>query len=118
MGSQSYIENFSWVHKATSRILQGYTKLRQELFKGSQSCIKNFSWVHKVAGRSAFAHPWEGVHRSMSQMSSSLLLEQCATCLVRLILIVFVMGGRWPYSCSVVGCCLLDLFNIARSILV
>ena len=32
--------------------------------------------------------------------------------------IVFVMGGRWSYSCCFVGCYLLDLFNIARSILV
>ena len=39
-------------------------------------------------------------------MSSSLLLQQCPTCLVRLILIDFVMGGRWPYSCCFVGCCL------------
>ena len=30
----------------------------------------------------------------------------------------FVMGGRWPYSCCFVGCCLQDLFNIARYILV
>ena len=30
-------------------------------------------------------------------------------------MIVFVMGGRWPYSCWFVGCCLQDLFNIARS---
>ena len=51
-------------------------------------------------------------------MSSSLLLQQCRACLVRLILIVFVMGGRWPYSCCFVGCCALDLFRIARSILV
>ena len=34
------------------------------------------------------------------------------------ILIVFVMGGRWPYSYCFVGCCLHDLFNIACSILV
>ena len=34
-------------------------------------------------------------------MSSSLLLQQCPACLVRLTCIVFVMGGRWPYSrCS------------------
>ena len=38
--------------------------------------------------------------------------------LVRLTLIVFVMGGKWPYSCCFVGCCLQDLFNIAHSILV
>ena len=35
-----------------------------------------------------------GVHRSILLMSSSLLLQQCPTCLVRLTLIVFVMGGR------------------------
>ena len=32
--------------------------------------------------------------------------------------IVFVMGGKWPYSCWFVGCYLHDLFNIARIILV
>ena len=32
-------------------------------------------------------------------MSSSLLLQQCLACLIRLLLIVFVMRGRWPYSC-------------------
>ena len=53
-----------------------------------------------------------------SLMSSSLLFQQCPTYLVRLTLIVFVMGGRWPYSSCFVGCCLQDLFNIARSILV
>ena len=58
----------------------------------------------------------EGIHWSTSLMSSSLLLQQCPVCLVRLILIVFVMCGRWPYSCCLVGCCL--HFNIARSILV
>ena len=54
-----------------------------------------------------------GVH-----MSSSLLLQQCSTCLVRLTLIVFVMGNRWLYSCCFVGCCCQDLFIIAHSILV
>ena len=38
--------------------------------------------------------------------------------LVRLILIVFLMGGWWPYSCCFVGCCFQDSFNIVRSILV
>ena len=51
-------------------------------------------------------------------MSSSLLLQQCSACLVRLTWIVFMMEGRWPYSWCLVGCCLQDLFNIARSILV
>ena len=49
------------------------------------------------AGRPAFARPYVGVHMSTSLMSSSLLLQQCPACLVRLTWIVFVMGGRWPY---------------------
>ena len=50
------------------------------------------------AGRPAFAQPYVGVHRSTSLMSSSLLLQQCPACLVRLTWIVFVMGGKGPYS--------------------
>ena len=68
------------------------------------------------AGRPAFARPNVWVHRSTSLMSSSLLLQQCPVCLIRLTWIVFVMGGRWLYSWCLVGCCLQDLFNIARSI--
>ena len=45
-------------------------------------------------------------------MSSSLLLQQCPACLVRLTCIVFVMGGKWPYSCCLVGCCHQDLLKI------
>ena len=48
----------------------------------------------------------KGSTRGTSLMSSSLLLQEYPTCLVRLILIVFVMGGRWPYTCCFVGCCL------------
>ena len=70
------------------------------------------------AGRPAFAQPYVGVHKSTSLMSSSFILKQCPACLVRLTWIVFVMGGRWPYSWCLVGCCRQDLFNIARSILV
>ena len=70
------------------------------------------------AGRPAFARPYVGVHRSTSLMSSSLLLQQCPACLVRLTWIVFVMGGKWPYSWCLVGCCCQELFNIARNILV
>ena len=79
----------------------------------SHSC-----WMYVCAGRPAFAWPYVEVHRSTSLMSSSLLLQQCPACLVRLTWVVFVMGGRWPYSWCLVGCCCQDLFNIARSILV
>ena len=67
---------------------------------------------HRTTGRPAFAYPRERVHWNTSLMSSSLLLQQCPACLVRLILILFVMGGWWPYSCCFVGGCLQDLFNI------
>ena len=66
----------------------------------SHSC-----WMYVRAGRPAFARPCVGVHESTSLMSSSLLLQQCPACLVRLTWIVFVIGGRWPYSCCLVGCC-------------
>ena len=79
----------------------------------SHSC-----WMYVRAGRPAFARPCVGVHKSRSLMSSSLLLQQCPACLVRLTWIVFVIGGRWPYSWCLVGCCRQDLFKIARSILV
>ena len=75
-------------------------------------------WMYVRAGRPAFARPCVGVHKSTSLMSSSLLLQQCPACLVRLTWIVFVIGGRWPYSWCLVVCCRQDLFKIARSILV
>ena len=79
----------------------------------SHSCC-----MYVRAGSPAFARPYVGVHRSTSLMSSSLLLKQCPACLVRLTCIVFVMGGKWPYSWCLVGCCRQNLFNIARNILV
>ena len=86
------------------------------------------SGLHPVSSRSgclyvradclAFARPYVGIYRSTSLMSSSLLLQQCPACLVRQTWIVFVMGGRWPFSWCLVGCCRHDLFNIGRNILV
>ena len=79
----------------------------------SHSCC-----MYVRAGSPAFAQPYVEVHRSKSLMSSSLLLLQCPACLVRLTWIVFMMGSRWPYSWCFEGCCLQDVFNIARCILV
>ena len=70
----------------------------------SHSC-----WMYDRAGRPAFSRPYVGVHRSRSLMSSSLLLQQCPASLAHLTWIVFVMGGRWPYSWCFVGCCCQDL---------
>ena len=76
----------------------------------SHSC-----WMYVLAGRPAFDRPYMGVHKSTSLMSSSLLLQQCPACLVRLTLIVFVIGGWWLYSWCFEGCCRQDMFNIART---
>ena len=65
----------------------------------SHSCC-----MYVRAGRPAFDWPYVGVHRSTSLTSSSLLLQQCPACLVRLAWIVFVIGGRWLYSWCLVGC--------------
>ena len=103
-------------HPSLSSIARGRSSRIHPI--SAQSCCMQIQ-----AGRPAFARPCEGVHRSTSLTSSSLLLQLCPACLVRLILIVFVMDGRWPYSCCFVSCCFVSccfhyLFNIARSILV
>ena len=72
----------------------------------SHSC-----WMYVRAGRPAFARPCVGIHKSTSLMSSSLLLQQCPACLVRLTWIVFMIGGRWLYSWCLVGCCCQDLIQ-------
>ena len=59
----------------------------------SHSCC-----MYVRAGRPAFARLYMGVDRSTLLMSLFLLLQQCPACLVCLTWIVFVMGGKWPYS--------------------
>ena len=81
---------------------------------GQQPVSSHSCWMYVRAGHPAFARPCVGIHKSTSLMSSSLLLQQCPACLVRRTWIVFVIGGRWPYSWSLVGCCCQDLFRIAR----
>ena len=93
------VHRLQWVFGATS--------------VSSYSCCK-----YVRVGRPAFTRPYVRVHKSTSLMSSSLLLQLCHACLVCLTWIVFVMGGMWPYSWCLVGCCHLDLFKIAHSILV
>ena len=87
-------------------------------FSGLHPVSSHSCCMYVRVGRPAFARPYAGVHRSTSLMSSSLLLQQCPACLIRLTWIVFVMGGRWPYSWCLVGWCRQDLFNIVRNILV
>ena len=70
---------------------------------GQQPVSSHSCWMYVRAGRPAFARPCVGIHKSTSLMSSSLLLQQCPACLVRLTWIDFVIGGRWPYSWCPVG---------------
>ena len=112
-----HVVPLAWISQTLSRhfslsfIVSGWSSGLHPV--SSHSCC-----LYARAGRPAFARPYVGVHRSTSLMSSSLLLQQCPACLVRLAWIVFVMGGGWPYSWCLVGCCRQVLFNIARSILV
>ena len=71
---------------------------------GQHSVSSHSCWMYVRAGRPAFARPCVVVYKSTSLMSSSLLLQQCPVCLVRLTWIVFMIGGRWPYSWCLVGC--------------
>ena len=72
---------------------------------GQHPVYSHSCWMYVRAGHPAFARPCVGIHKSTSLMSSSLLLQQCPACLVRLAWIVFMIGGRWPYSWCLVGCC-------------
>ena len=74
--------------------------------------------MYVFAGRPTLACPCAGFHRRTSLMSSSLLLQQCPACLVRLTRMVWVICSRWPYSCFLVVCCFHVLFRITRRILV
>ena len=87
-------------------------------FSGLHPVSSHSCCIYLLAGRPAFARTYVGVQRSTSLMSSSLHLQQCPACLVRLTWIVFVMRGRCPYTWCFGGCCRQDLFNIARNILV
>ena len=51
---------------------------------GLHSVSSHSCCMYVCAGHPAFARPYVGVHKSTSLMSSSLLLQQCPACLVRL----------------------------------
>ena len=67
------------------------------------SCVLTYLLYVRSSWLSCFCTAICGVHRSTSLMSSSLLLQQYPACLVRLTCIVFVMGGKCPYSWCLVG---------------
>ena len=87
---------------------------RAKAGRPARTCIHATCNLEQVLAATLTKHQ---LYRLLHPMSSSLLLQQCPACLVRLTWIVFVMGCRWPYSWCLVDCCRQDLFNIARSIL-
>ena len=54
-------------------------------------------------------------NRRTSLMSSSLLLQQRSTCLVRLTWMVFETKGKWPYRCCLVRCSFIFLLTLNRA---
>ena len=101
---QHHVMPLAWIsltlsrHFSLSFIASGWSSGLHPV--SSHSCCM-YVW----AGHPAFARTYVGVHRSTSLMSSSLLLLQYPACLANLTWIVFVMGGRWPYSWCLAGCC-------------
>ena len=86
-------------HSSLSFIASGW-------FSGLHPVSSQRCCISVHAGRPAFARLYEGGgggNWRTSLMSSSQLLQQCPACLVRLTLLVFVMGGRWPYSWCFMG---------------
>ena len=61
------------------------------------------SGLHPISSHSCCMYVWAG-HPAFT---SSLLLLQCPACLVHLTCIVFLTGGRWPYSWCLVYSALL-----------
>ena len=111
--NSSYISYSNNPHPLSSDAL---SFIASGISSGQHPVSSHCCWMYVRAGRPAFARPCVGVHNNTSLMRSSLLLQPCPACLVRLTWIVFVIGGRWPYSWCLVGCCRQDLFKIARRV--
>ena len=81
------------------------------------SCVLTYVCKFELVVLLLLGHMWGslGVHDLWARPCFS---SSVPACLVRLTCIVFVMGGKWPYSWCLVGCCRQDLFNIALNILV
>ena len=105
-------------HFALSFITSGRSSVLHPV--SSHSCCLNVR-----AGRPAFARPYVGVHRSTSLMNSSLLLQQCPACLVRLTWIVLwweagshIVGALWGVTtktCSILLAAFLCNWRLASS---
>ena len=85
-----YLHGYSWTFFATPP----YRPLLSAWYSGLHPVSAQSCCIQVLTGRPAFTRPCEGVHRSTSLTSSSQLLQQYPACLVRLILIFFVIYIR------------------------
>ena len=99
-----YIMPTAWISPTLSRHFS-LSFIASGSYSGLHPVSSHNCCMYVRAGSPAFVRPYVVVHRIISLMSSSLLLQPCPACLVRLIWVVFVTGGRWPYSWCFVGCC-------------
>ena len=79
----------------------------------SWQLLQSSSCVHPgqiLAGRLTLARPSVELYKKTSRLSSSLLLQLCPACLVRITWMVLKMTGKWLYSHSFVRSCFKDMF--------
>ena len=76
-----------------------------------QSCYREV-----LVCRPTLICPCEGSHKRTSYIGSSLLLQKCPACLVRLIWMVLEIESKWPYTYSFVGCCFWGFRKITRTL--
>ena len=98
--SRHCVALLAWISPLNSHAIRPY---HSSLLAGLSVFIQSI--VYKFLLIRQHWHVCDGIHRRMSLMSSSLLPQQCPTCLGHFICIVLEMGGRWPYSCCFIGCC-------------
>ena len=81
-------------------------------------CPRKACCSHVIVSRPTLTSPHDGINCRTSLITSSLVLQQFFTCLVRLIWMALEVRIKGPYSYCFVGYCYFqDLFNVARNIL-
>ena len=116
------MKNIIFVKSSSTLCHTAYTNFRDtlnsSLWSISLGGLQNYSLCSYIAvvdklllvGQHCYVHVKKPIGEG--NISLSLLLQQCPTCLVRLVWIVFEMRGKWRYSCFFVWCCFQDSFNI------
>ena len=78
--------------------------------------LDGIQYPHR-ADQPTLVYLWVRVHRRISLMSSSRLLQQCQECLVCITWVAYEIEGRWLYSCCFTRCYFHDTRNPAATFL-